>query len=101
MSRPKLPCQQMDPETWFPASEALTPANVRDIAAATAACAICPIESACLEYALDAGIEFGIWGGKTATERRAILRRGYTPRRDKHSDHRDRAELVRELASQA
>ena len=97
----KLPCELTDPDTWFPASEASTPANDLQIEIAKAHCFVCPIQEACLEWALEMRVEFGIWGGQTATERRATLRHGFIPRRDKHSDHRDRGALVRELASQA
>ena len=38
-------------------------------------CAECPVEAACLEYALAARIDHGAWGGTTPTERRRILRR--------------------------
>lgn len=32
-------------------------------------CAQCPIQKECLEYAVEAGEEWGIWGGLTAKER--------------------------------
>lgn len=97
---PQLPCRRMDPEIWFPVSEADTPSNNATIATAKAWCAVCPLTDACLEWALDHGVEFGIWGGQTATERRVTLRRGYM-RTKEIGDHRTRATLVRELASQA
>jgi len=33
-------------------------------------CNACPIKDLCLEYALEADEEFGIWGGKTAASRK-------------------------------
>lgn len=33
-------------------------------------CTRCPIQVQCLEYALEADEEFGVWGGKTAAQRR-------------------------------
>ncbi|MGW3866004.1 WhiB family transcriptional regulator [Streptomyces sp. NPDC005047] len=38
-------------------------------------CTGCPVRTDCLAYALDERIEFGIWGGMTERERRALLRR--------------------------
>ena len=41
---------------------------------AKAVCAECPVKDACLEYALANGEKFGIWGGLSERERRAIRR---------------------------
>jgi WhiB family redox-sensing transcriptional regulator len=38
-------------------------------------CRRCPVRTECLAEALDSRIEFGIWGGMTERERRALLRR--------------------------
>ncbi|MGX1886818.1 WhiB family transcriptional regulator [Streptomyces sp. NPDC055287] len=38
-------------------------------------CAGCPVRTECLIEALDNRIEFGVWGGMTERERRALLRR--------------------------
>lgn len=38
-------------------------------------CRICPVRTECLAHALDQRIEFGVWGGMTERERRALLRR--------------------------
>jgi WhiB family redox-sensing transcriptional regulator len=35
-------------------------------------CAACPVRQQCLEYALDNEIPWGIWGGVTASDRRAM-----------------------------
>lgn len=37
-------------------------------------CRTCPVRTECLAHALDERIEFGIWGGMTERERRALLR---------------------------
>jgi len=42
---------------------------------AKAVCARCPVRTECLAEALDERIEFGVWGGMTERERRALLRR--------------------------
>ncbi|GAA1095627.1 WhiB family transcriptional regulator [Nocardiopsis metallicus] len=38
-------------------------------------CLPCPVRARCLAEALDGQIEFGVWGGMTERERRALLRR--------------------------
>ncbi len=38
-------------------------------------CMGCPVRTECLAEALDNGIEWGVWGGLTERERRALLRR--------------------------
>jgi WhiB family redox-sensing transcriptional regulator len=42
---------------------------------AKAVCMGCPVRTECLADALDNRTEFGIWGGMTERERRALLRR--------------------------
>jgi WhiB family redox-sensing transcriptional regulator len=59
-------------------------------------CAGCPVRTECLAEALDNRIEWGVWGGMTERERRALLRRrpGESWRdvlqtaREHHSDYR-------------
>ena len=38
-------------------------------------CRACPVRTECLAEALDTEIEWGVWGGLTERERRALLRR--------------------------
>ena len=40
-----------------------------------AICRACPVQVACLTYALDAGEAHGIWGGLSADERRTLIGR--------------------------
>lgn len=42
---------------------------------AKAICTGCPVRTECLADALDSRVEFGVWGGMTERERRALLRR--------------------------
>lgn len=42
---------------------------------AKAVCAACPVRVQCLQYALEAGEQFGIWGGLSEQERTALRRR--------------------------
>jgi WhiB family transcriptional regulator, redox-sensing transcriptional regulator len=37
-------------------------------------CRACPVRTECLAHALDQRVEFGVWGGMTERERRALLR---------------------------
>lgn len=41
---------------------------------AKAICTGCPVRTECLAEALDNEIEWGVWGGMTERERRALLR---------------------------
>jgi WhiB family redox-sensing transcriptional regulator len=38
-------------------------------------CQACPVRTECLAEALDNRIEWGVWGGLTERERRAVLRK--------------------------
>ena len=42
---------------------------------AKAVCGACPVRAECLAEALDNEIEWGVWGGLTERERRALLRK--------------------------
>lgn len=42
---------------------------------AKSVCMGCPVRTECLADALDNRVEFGVWGGSTERERRALLRR--------------------------
>lgn len=42
---------------------------------AKAVCMGCPVRTECLADALDNRVQFGVWGGMTERERRALLRR--------------------------
>ena len=59
-------CRTGDPERLF----------VRGAAQrkATSICRGCPVQLECLADALDNRVEFGVWGGLTERERRAVLR---------------------------
>jgi WhiB family transcriptional regulator, redox-sensing transcriptional regulator len=62
-------CAQTDPDAFFPdRGESPRPAK--------SVCAACPVRAECAAYALERGERFGIWGGLSERERRAIRRRG-------------------------
>jgi WhiB family redox-sensing transcriptional regulator len=42
---------------------------------AKAVCRTCPVADPCLKFALEAGINEGVWGGMSETERTALKRR--------------------------
>ncbi len=56
-----------DPDVFYPSS-----GQTGD--KAKAICQECPVRAVCLEWALDTGEAFGIWGGHTARERKALRR---------------------------
>jgi WhiB family redox-sensing transcriptional regulator len=60
-------CRATDPDELFVQGAAQNRAKV--------ICQACPIRTECLADALDDRIEFGVWGGMTERERRALLRR--------------------------
>lgn len=66
-------CRDEDPELFFPLSE-IGP-GARQVDRAKAICARCPVRAQCLEYAIDNGLDHGIFGGTTETERRTLRRR--------------------------
>jgi WhiB family redox-sensing transcriptional regulator len=70
-------CRDQDPELFFPLTD-LGP-GARQADRAKAVCARCPVRTECLDYALDNGLDHGIFGGATETERRE-LRRARTSR---------------------
>jgi len=43
------------------------------IAIAKSMCATCPMQAKCLQFAIEEEIEFGIFGGSTPQERKAML----------------------------
>ena len=60
-------CRETDPDEMFVQGAAQN--RVKQI------CSGCPVKMECLADALDNHIEFGVWGGMTERERRALLRR--------------------------
>lgn len=60
-------CRGTDPDALFVQGAAQNRAKV--------VCSGCPVRAECLADALDNRVEFGVWGGLTERERRALLRR--------------------------
>ncbi len=61
-------CAQTDPEAFFPEKGG-------SVAAAKQICSRCEVRIECLNYALDRGEVFGVWGGMTLRERNKTARR--------------------------
>ena len=61
-------CRDLEPAKFFPS-------DGRGVEEAQAVCRECPARAACLEYALAARIEHGVWGGTSERERVRIRRR--------------------------
>jgi len=59
-------CNSGDPDVLFARGAAQNVAKV--------VCRACPVRMECLADALDNRVEYGVWGGMTERERRALLR---------------------------
>jgi len=84
-------CKGTDPDELFAEGAAQNRAKL--------ICRGCPVRTECLADALDNGIEFGVWGGMTEKERRALLRRrpdvtSWRELLERTRDHLDTKELV-------
>lgn len=66
-------CRDVDPAVFFPVG--LTGPAVQQIADAKAICRGCPVRLVCLQYALAAHLDDGVWGGYDEGERRELRRR--------------------------
>ena len=65
-------CRSVDANLFFPNGSS-GPA-IGQVQAAKAFCRSCPVQRACLEFALETTQEDGVWGGKDETERRRLRR---------------------------
>ena len=75
-----VPCQPtykgykvMGIDPWFPEDEYVD--GSLEVRAAKDVCESCPMARACLDYAQEAGVPYGIWGGTTPHERRELRRK--------------------------
>ena len=64
---PSAACRQASPDALFVRGAEQNKAKLL--------CKGCPVRTECLAEALDNQIEWGVWGGMTERERRALLRR--------------------------
>jgi WhiB family transcriptional regulator, redox-sensing transcriptional regulator len=70
--RGRAACRDSDPELFFPDSDIRSARAT--IKAAKLICRGCPVNAACLTWALASGEQAGIWGGLTEDERRRLHR---------------------------
>ena len=64
---PSAACRESQPDELFVRGAEQNKAKLM--------CKGCPVRTECLAEALDNQIEWGVWGGMTERERRALLRR--------------------------
>lgn len=67
--REQARCRGIDPQVFHPPEDDDSAA-----AEAKAICEQCPVRESCLEYAISARENDGVWGGMTARERRRLIR---------------------------
>ncbi|MDQ0785349.1 WhiB family transcriptional regulator [Streptomyces sp. B3I8] len=77
--RDRAACRTEDPDLFFPVGT--TGPALLQIEEAKSVCHGCPVRDECLEWALEAGQDIGVWGGLTELERRALKRRRATASR--------------------
>ncbi|WP_374220944.1 WhiB family transcriptional regulator [Saccharopolyspora sp. HNM0986] len=68
--RDRAACLDEDPELFFPISE-MGP-GAEQVRRAKSVCARCPVRAECLNHAVENGLDFGVFGGTTAQERRRL-----------------------------
>ena len=72
-------CGQVDPDLFYADKSEMQLTGI-----AKRVCRNCPVMGECLAYALDTREPFGVWGGKSAAERRDLLRQ---PRPESRIEH--------------
>ncbi len=70
-------CNNHPPATFFPSDGV-------GVEIAKKICATCPVRERCLDYALDARIDHGVWGGASERQRRRLLK-------ERRANHRELA----------
>ncbi|WP_034268158.1 WhiB family transcriptional regulator [Haloechinothrix halophila] len=71
--RHRAACRDEDPEVFFPVTD-MGP-GAKQVDEAKSVCARCPVREQCLRFALDNGLNYGIFGGMTEQERADLVRR--------------------------
>lgn len=77
--RDRANCIGEDPELFFPVGN--TGPSLAQIEEAKAVCRGCVVIDTCLKWSIENGQEFGVWGGLSEDERRALKRRSARARR--------------------
>jgi WhiB family redox-sensing transcriptional regulator len=71
--RDQAACLTENPELFFPIGT--TGPAVHQLDAAKRVCANCLVRDPCLQWALETGVDHGVWGGLDEAERRSLKRR--------------------------
>ncbi|RSS15373.1 WhiB family transcriptional regulator [Streptomyces sp. WAC05458] len=71
--RDRSACREEDPDLFFPIGN--TGPALLQIEEAKAVCRRCPVMERCLQWALESGQEYGVWGGLDEDDRRRMKRR--------------------------
>lgn len=70
LEREDRACAGIDPEVFYPdRGDSKTAKQAREL------CGRCPVRQPCLDWAVETRQRWGVWGGTTPEERKAILRR--------------------------
>jgi WhiB family redox-sensing transcriptional regulator len=85
--RMRAACRTADPELFFP--EGTSGPALEAVGRAKSICRECPVRARCLDWALTHNAAFGIWGGRTEGERRALPAVS-ARRRGEETSHPDR-----------
>jgi WhiB family redox-sensing transcriptional regulator len=76
--RTRAACSGYPNTLFFPTSDY---SDEPSIEKAKEICAVCPVVSSCLEYALETNQRSGIWGGTSERERKSLRRKWLAERR--------------------
>jgi WhiB family redox-sensing transcriptional regulator len=68
-------CRGADPEVFFMGENERGTRKRLHEEQAKSVCALCPVKQACLDWAVDVGEMFGVWGGTTPGERQRLALR--------------------------
>ncbi|HZW43424.1 MAG TPA: WhiB family transcriptional regulator [Dermatophilaceae bacterium] len=77
--RNRAACLDEDPELFFPSGN--TGPALLQIEEAKSVCRRCEVVETCLKWSIESGQDFGVWGGLSEDERRALKRRKARARR--------------------
>jgi WhiB family transcriptional regulator, redox-sensing transcriptional regulator len=68
-------CKDLDPDLFFPSQSQVAAArNRHELLPAQRICQSCLYQYTCLNYAVEHGLDYGIWGGLLERERVRIRR---------------------------
>ena len=71
--RSRAACRDKDPELFFPVGN--TGTAFQQITEAKSVCTACEVADSCLKCAINTNQDYGVWGGMSEDERRALKRR--------------------------